>query len=74
MIRYTFKMQQAYEEGFKEGVAEASIRRSEQAYKKGLYQAYELGLETRTFEEVYRARYADWEKRKAAAAAKEHPI
>ena len=49
MIRFTRKMQEAHEEGFKEGL------------KQGR-------------EKVYQARYADWEKRKAAAAAKGIPF
>lgn len=45
MLRFTSKMQEAYEEGLEQGR-----------------------------EEVYQAWYADWEKRKAAAATKGIPF
>ncbi len=73
MLRYTFKIQQAYEEGYKEGLEEARKQRREQAYKQGLDKAYNLGFKQGR-EEIYQAWYADWEKRKAAAEAKGIPF
>ena len=77
MIRYMYMIQKATEQGKLEGIAqgktEGKAEGIEQGKAEGIAQGKLEGIEQGK-DEIYRAWYADWERRKQAAAEKGIPF
>ena len=69
MIRYMYLIQKATEQGIEQGKVEGI----EQGKVEGIEQGKAEGIEQGK-DEIYRAWYADWERRKQAAAEKGIPF
>ena len=73
MIRYMYMIQKATEQGIAQGKLEGIAQGKTEGKAEGIEQGKAEGIEQGK-DEIYRAWYADWERRKQAAAEKGIPF
>ena len=73
MIRFTYLLHKATEKGKAEGIEQGKAEGIEQGIEQGKAEGIEQGIEQGKAE-IYRTWYADWERRRQAAAEKGIPF
>ena len=77
MIRFTYLLHKATEKGKAEGIAEGIEQGKAEGIEQGIEQGKAEGIEQGIEQgkaEIYRTWYADWERRRQAAAEKGIPF